>query len=635
MCIGRGKLNMRGFINSGWAAFFILLVVAVTLYGRVLGFGYVWDDSLLFLDKTALLNEPLSWALLSEPVLPGTSYLRPLVFLTFFAEFHLFGQSPAISHGVNLGIFILNVTLIYFVACKIGRVIGRRTVEPTALLAALLYLVHPALVESTAWASGRFDQMVTTFILLAVMIFLSPMREVYRVSLIALVFFLALLSKELGAILPAILFCIWVPCNLRSAEAPLQTFRRAIVSNAWVFTAMAAVLVAYFLIRAHSVGGVYHSRIGMDYIQTVWFESLRPLEALKFYVQQLFIPFHHVHILHPQNELAPWRGVSLLASVGLLLGLIALLVHCWVRRTASSWLALAGIICLLPVIHLIPLDIAGNIGHERFMTAALAFFSLSIVFIPYERLLAVIDLPINSMRRILGVLFIGWFALSVWTVNAILPFWKNELQLWNWAYSSYPDNDMARYNYLYGALQEKRADLVIKEIQRIQKEKDGLEVGDQILYANLLIRQNDKEALNYLQGVMLALPKFHEQASGHYYADRFLLTATQMGGAYSDYANGLLLFEGNANEALKYNDISAWYLRESEKIPLKYQRVAIYYAMGDFSSAEKLLSELDRLGFYRKDQMKDMVAGLLTGFCASKRGNADTCQILKERSLLK
>ena len=108
-----------------------------------------------------------------------------------------------------------------------------------------------------------------------------------------------------------------------------------------------------------------------------------------------------------------------------------------------------------------------------------------------------------------------------------------------------------------------------------------------------------------------------------------------MGGAYSDYANGLLLFEGNASEALKYNDISMWYLRESEKIPLKYQRVAIYYAMGDFSSAEKLLSELDRLGFYRKNQMKDMVAGLLTGFCAGKRGSADTCQILKERSLLK
>ncbi|MCW8416183.1 hypothetical protein, partial [Pseudomonas paraeruginosa] len=70
------------------------------LYGRALGFDYVWDDSLLFLDKTDLLNLPLSWKLLAEPVLPGTSYLRPLVFLTFYVEFHAFGQSALISYAV-------------------------------------------------------------------------------------------------------------------------------------------------------------------------------------------------------------------------------------------------------------------------------------------------------------------------------------------------------------------------------------------------------------------------------------------------------------------------------------------------------------------------------------------------------
>ena len=87
----------------------LLTGLAVLLYAQTLNFAYVWDDSLLFLDKTALLNEPLSWSLLTDPVLPGTTYMRPLIFLTLYIEFNVLGQSPAISHAINLIIFINSI----------------------------------------------------------------------------------------------------------------------------------------------------------------------------------------------------------------------------------------------------------------------------------------------------------------------------------------------------------------------------------------------------------------------------------------------------------------------------------------------------------------------------------------------
>ena len=93
-----------------------LAVLVLLLYGQTLGFSYVWDDGIIFLDKNDLMVKPLSWGLLSQPVLEGTSYLRPVVFLTWFTEFHLFGQRPALSHAVNVGLFLLNVILLFQVA---------------------------------------------------------------------------------------------------------------------------------------------------------------------------------------------------------------------------------------------------------------------------------------------------------------------------------------------------------------------------------------------------------------------------------------------------------------------------------------------------------------------------------------
>src|SRR5690606_193983 len=103
---------------------FCLLIItglAVLLYYQTLNFLYVWDDSLLFLDKTNLLNSPLTWDLLTEPVLPGTTYMRPLVFLTMYFEFNILGQSPKISHTINLIIFILNSWLVFLLCLMIAK----------------------------------------------------------------------------------------------------------------------------------------------------------------------------------------------------------------------------------------------------------------------------------------------------------------------------------------------------------------------------------------------------------------------------------------------------------------------------------------------------------------------------------
>ena len=76
--------------------YFALIFIGVfvsCLYYPVLNAQYVWDDTLLIVTKTGLRENPLSWELISSPVLPGTSYFRPLIFLSWYWEFKFFGQN--------------------------------------------------------------------------------------------------------------------------------------------------------------------------------------------------------------------------------------------------------------------------------------------------------------------------------------------------------------------------------------------------------------------------------------------------------------------------------------------------------------------------------------------------------------
>lgn len=604
----------------------IVILLATALYARVFSFGYVWDDSLLFLSKSALMNKPLTWGLLTEPVLPGTSYMRPLIFLTLYTEFHLFGQNPAISHGVNLFFFILNSLLVFVVCRRIALLTGRESATALGLLAATLYVVHPALVESSAWISGRFDEMVTLFMLLAAAVYLTPFRRAWpQLILLPTLMMLALLSKELGAVLPGVLLCLWIACHAKAEETPWQTFSRALRHNAALLLVLTATLALYLFLRTQAMHQLYHSALTADYLRTVVVGQLAPLEALKFYFVQTLLPFHSVSPLHPTSELHPYTPASLLFSAITLAGLLWLLLMAWYKRSTPVWLTMAGLLCLFPVLHFIPLLAGGNIGNERFMTAPLAFLAMAIVLVRYDLLLEHTQLVPRTRKRMLLMVAAGWALLATITTHAILPFWSNDLQLWNWAYHDHPTSGYARYNFLYGALDAGRGELVEKEIRKQQELHNGLEVGDQILYANLLTRTGNAEGIKYLEGIMYALPKFHELPEGRARADHFRLSSMQMGGVYSDYANGLMVFRGDATAALKYNHIAEWYLQDSEKLPVYYQRVAILYVLGRVAEAEQLYKNQEPFYYFRKNDLKKGIVQLARHYCSLKPENNQAC----------
>ncbi|HKQ47074.1 MAG TPA: tetratricopeptide repeat protein [Phycisphaerae bacterium] len=193
-------------------AFCIGLIVVATMaaYLPVSRAGFIWDD-----DDYVTRNPTLRSAEGLRQIwtdTKATPQYYPLAFTSFWIEYHLWGLAP-------LGYHIVNVLLHAGCAILIWRLLLLLGV-PGALLAAMLFAVHPLHVESVAWITERKNVLSGLFYLAATLAYLRWIRidepgasrpSSWLLYVLAFVFFLcALLSKSVTATLPAaVLLVLW------------------------------------------------------------------------------------------------------------------------------------------------------------------------------------------------------------------------------------------------------------------------------------------------------------------------------------------------------------------------------------------------------------------------------------------
>jgi hypothetical protein len=96
-----------------------------------------------------------------QPLDFSPNYFRPLALSSLLVQIWVWQANPAPFHAANVLIHLVNAALV----CALGlRLLGGRW---QGLLAGALYGAHPALVESVAFVSSRYDLLATLFLLLA------------------------------------------------------------------------------------------------------------------------------------------------------------------------------------------------------------------------------------------------------------------------------------------------------------------------------------------------------------------------------------------------------------------------------------------------------------------------------------
>ncbi len=179
----------------------VLLVLPWLIYAPALRGPFVFDDLTGVVQVAAHLDRGQVADLLRfwEGGLGGN---RPLRYLSLALDWRLGGGSPLLFHLTNVLLHALCGLLLWSLLRRL------RAGGPVALLAALLFLVHPLQTEAVAYVSGRKDLLCALFYLLALHAHLSASRHLgVRRLLASAAFFLsallAYLAKEMALTLPA------------------------------------------------------------------------------------------------------------------------------------------------------------------------------------------------------------------------------------------------------------------------------------------------------------------------------------------------------------------------------------------------------------------------------------------------
>ena len=177
----------------------LILFATFAAYAPALRAGFIWNDD-DYVTSAALQ----SWAGLGKIWLKlgATEQYYPILHSAFWVEHWLWGDAPLGYHLLNLALHAVSAALLLTLL--------RRLAVPGALLAALVFALHPVCVESVAWVSEQKNTLSTAFYLAGALAYFgfTEQRTAGRYILATLLFLLALLSKSVTASLPAALLVV-------------------------------------------------------------------------------------------------------------------------------------------------------------------------------------------------------------------------------------------------------------------------------------------------------------------------------------------------------------------------------------------------------------------------------------------
>ena len=348
-------------------------------------------------------------------------YYRPTLALTLALDATLWGLHPALFHLTNI---LLHVGVTFLVNRLVLAMGGRRDI---ALLAALLFAVHPAHVEVVAFVAARVDLLLSIGVLGCLLAYRrsdAPGREGigWGGAALAMQAF-ALFSKEVAVTLPVLLVLSDLLHSSASDQpAERTTLRRALMRSLpfWIVT------VAFAAFRFSQLLSIAGDRLQGN---GIWQRLPGSFELLARYVVLSLVPTHmqpFYSLRRPESFLSLWPALGLLLGGGL----VALLIWSWRRAPRVAFGTAWFLVTISPVVDLVPLS-------PREMGLADRYLYLPSVGVAILLALGFAALlgPTDGRRRPFRKLA-AWGALVLmliaypWQSFRYAPVWRNDLTLY-------------------------------------------------------------------------------------------------------------------------------------------------------------------------------------------------------------
>jgi Flp pilus assembly protein TadD len=328
------------------------------------------------------------------------------------ADWRLYGSDPSGHHLTNLCLHAANAVLLFLLLLYMTGYSGR------SALAAFLFALHPAHVESVAWIAERKDLLCTFFWFGALLAYARYVRKPSwkRYALMVCAFACALLSKPMAVTLPFTLLLLdfWPLRRIsfgEEARAHWLSSLGKLCLEKWPLFIMAAISSVVTFVAQRAGGSVIE------------------LQALPLWMRICNAPINYCRYLRiafwpdPLTAFYYYDANSsiVFAAVLAAIALILITAACWHFRKDKpycmvGWLWFLG--TLMPVIGIVQVGVQSLA--ERYTYVSLTGIFVAIVWLAGD---AVANKP--KMRATAQLLAVAVLAACALKTEAQVKVWKN------------------------------------------------------------------------------------------------------------------------------------------------------------------------------------------------------------------
>lgn len=400
------KLWWMDFPNRlrGWQRaipYALLLFITAALYATTLHFDFVWDDNAYVLRNYRI--QGFDWihlhAIWTHTFLGHYAPVQHsfLAFVYYFSGLNPFGY-----HLAQLLVHAACVLLLYQLLTKVES-------SRVALLATLLFVVHPTNIETVAWVSETKSTLAFFFFLLSFWFFIR-MRERERLQdgvLSGLFLIISVMAKINTVVAPAIylVYDHWQGTKLRPRR--------------WRSLAVFFLISGLFSIIHLSAFHGTPTALESEYLGGPSTHLMNLPLLLSFYLKMIVFPYP-ISAWEMFPAQLHWSWIVTLGWAGFV-ALAGLLLRA--PRRIQFW-SLWIFIFLLPVLQIIPFPI-WVADRYLYIPAIGGFVLISGYFFQ------AVDRIGRWPRRTLETAMLSATLLLAWDTYSHLPNWKNDLTLWS------------------------------------------------------------------------------------------------------------------------------------------------------------------------------------------------------------
>lgn len=460
-------------------AFYLLLLLLVVItfcvFLNAIPNGFVYDD-ISVIEENYFIKSPGNLPkIFSKEYFSLSNELsyRPVVTLSYFLDYAVWGLNPFGYHLSNVAIHAFNVLMFCIL---VNNLVKSRLI---AFFSALIFSIHPCVTEAVNAISYREDLLVAGFSFLSCIFLIKSLKTCSKDKplpaddgshlrkgvflIIGLLFYmLALFSKESAIVLPVFIILYRLLCGI-----PYLKRYYVKILLGYAFVSFFFILVRFSLLKNPRLVSVAY------YEKSFWISGMTMVKVVAYYVKQMFLPIH----LNADYKAIPVRtlsDMSFLISVFFLVAVGVIVFRIIKHSRIQGLFALCFFAALLPVMNIIPI---GHIMAERYLYLPVAGFcgvtgcvigrwfpgnipagSRTGLFLPDRQ----------ALKRRAGIIAIAAVVVISFALRTVLRNndWRDEYTFWTKIAKEQPDNHDAHNNL--GVFYYKHGDLdrAIGELER-------------------------------------------------------------------------------------------------------------------------------------------------------------------------